>query len=211
MKKKIKKYQVGGPGPVKSAIDTIKMNSQSRKEEKARAAEQGYDYNRNIVHDSYSGSPQMLKGSVAASVASGFKNKKEELQASAAKVKSSINEMKKSAEARKAAKANEERAWSGRDNMQGKSRKTSGGYASDAGYDEKNTRTQQEKERLAESKTRYKSDKPTFIGRVKDNIQRMKQTAPPVKGPVKGFVSFKKGGPVTSMDQVQRMYSKKKK
>jgi hypothetical protein len=210
MKKKIKKYQTGGPGPIQSAVNTIKMNRDLRNEEKVRAAEQGYGYNRNIVHPDNK-SPMMLKGSVAASVASGIKNKKEEVQASVAKVKSSINQMKESAQARKAAEANENRAWSGRDNMQGKSRKTSGGYAADAGYDEKNTRTQQEKERLAESKTRYKSDKPTFIGRVKDNIQRMKQTSTPVKGPVKGFVSFKKGGPITSMDQVQRMYSKKKK
>ena len=168
------------PGPIKSAINTIKMNKDLRKEEKARAAEQGYEYNRNIVHPDNK-SPMMLKGSVAASVASGFKNKKEDIQASAAKVKSKVNQMKESAQARKAAEANENRAWKGRDTFSGKASKERFEVI------KINKKTGLYEQTGTKPQDKYKSNKKGFIAKTVDKIQRSSQVK-------KGLAPVKKKG-----------------
>jgi hypothetical protein len=168
------------PGPIKSAVNTIRMNRELRKEEKARAAEQGYEYNRNIVHPDNK-SPMMLKGSVAASVASGLKNKKEDIQASAAKIKSKVNQMKEASESRKAMNANANREWSGRDSFSGKGSKSSQEII------KINKKTGLYEQTGTKPQDKYKSNKKGFIAKTVDKIQRSSQVK-------KGLAPVKKKG-----------------
>ena len=167
-----------GPGPIKSVVNAVKLNKELRTAEKERASDRGYEYNRNIVHPNDSGSPTMLKGSVSAAMSAGLKNKKEDIQASVAKVKSKVNDMKEASEARKAAKANETRGWSNRGDLSGKGSKSRQEIIrldkKKGGFEQGGSKVQD----------KYKSNKKGFIAKTVDKIQRNKQIekgAPPRK------------------------------
>lgn len=98
-----------GPGPIKKVAQTIKGNMQARKEEKQRAAEQGYKYNRNEVHDAGEGKVRNIKGSVSAVIGQEANRAKQNVKAKigAAKkaVESKVNKMQEAKEYRKAMNA----------------------------------------------------------------------------------------------------------
>ena len=98
-----------GPGPIKRIAQTIKSNAQSRKEEKQRAADQGYKYNRNEVRDAGEGKVRNLKGSVAAVAKQEAGRVKENVKAKVGAVKKAAEEKvtayQKAKEARKAMNA----------------------------------------------------------------------------------------------------------
>lgn len=162
---------MNGPGPIKSALSTMKSNAQSRKQEKSRAKEMGYKYDRNIVHDSYTGSPTMLKGSVRAAAASGAAEKKKQIQSKVSNVKSKVAEMKKASEARKSMKANANREWSGRDSFSGKGSRQNKEIISidkkKGGFEQMGVKTQD----------KYKSNKKGLVAKMMDKSQRRKQVA----------------------------------
>lgn len=95
-----------GPGPIKRITQTIKSNAESRKEEKQRAADKGYKYNRNEVHDAGEGKVRNLKGSVAAVAKQEAGRVKETVKAKVGAVKQAAEKkvaaVKESREARKA-------------------------------------------------------------------------------------------------------------
>jgi hypothetical protein len=95
-----------GPGPIKKVAQTIKSNAQSRKEEKQRAADKGYKYNRNEVHDAGEGKVRNLKGSVGAVIKQEANQAKQNVKAKvgAAKkaVEAKVDKMQESRETRKA-------------------------------------------------------------------------------------------------------------
>jgi len=102
------------PGPIKAAINTIKVNREFRADEKQRAENMGYKYDRNIIHTGEGKAPMSLKGSVGAAVASGMREKKKDISKTVAKVGDKIKEAREAAEYRKGAKANDDRAKSNR-------------------------------------------------------------------------------------------------
>jgi hypothetical protein len=157
-----------GPGPIKKVAQTLRSNRELRKEEKVRAAEKGYDYNRNIVHVDNK-SPMNLKGSVKSAFSSGIAEKKKDVKAAASNVKGKISEMKKAAEARKAVKANANREWSGRDSFSGKGSRQNKEIISidkkKGGFEQVGSKTQD----------RYKSNKKGLIAKAVDKAQRRKQ------------------------------------
>jgi len=102
------------PGPIKAAINTIKVNREFRADEKQRAENMGYKYDRNIVHTGEGKAPMSLKGSVGAAVASGMREKKKDISKAVAKVGDKIKDAREAAEYRKASKANDDRAKSNR-------------------------------------------------------------------------------------------------
>jgi len=112
------------PGPIKAAVNTIKVNKELRADEKQRAQDMGYKYDRNTVHVGEGKAPISLKGSVGAAVSSGLKEKKKDIAQSVAKVGDKIKDMREAAQYRKASNANQGRAMSNRaDNSdQGKSK-----------------------------------------------------------------------------------------
>lgn len=116
---------MNGPGPIKQAI----ANAKARKEEKQRATEQGYKYNRNIIHDVGENKSRNIKGSVGAAAQSKVDQAKQGVKkvSSAVKegVQSKVKQMQQSKEARKAMKAADERGKSNR--IEGKT-KTSRHY-----------------------------------------------------------------------------------
>jgi hypothetical protein len=176
---------MNGPGPIRKAIQTAKLNKQLRKEEKVRAADRGYNYNRNIVHPNESGSPTMLKGSVKAAIASGMAEKKKDVKAMASNVKGKVTEMKKASEARKAAKANETRGWSNRGDLSGKGSKSRQEIIridkKKGGFEQGGSKVQD----------KYKSNKKGIVAKAIDKMQRNKAIAkggvPKPKGK-KGFI-----------------------
>ncbi len=97
------------PGPIKKVAQTIKSNMQARKDEKQRAADKGYKYNRNIVHDTNEGAGRSLKGSVGAVIGKEANRAKENVKAKvgAAKkaVEAKVDKMQESRESRKAMNA----------------------------------------------------------------------------------------------------------
>jgi hypothetical protein len=97
---------MANPGPIKKVAQTIKSNMQARKDEKQRAADQGYKYNRNIVHDVNEGAGRSLKGSVGAVIGKEASRAKQNVKAKvgAAKkaVEAKVDKMQESREARKA-------------------------------------------------------------------------------------------------------------
>jgi hypothetical protein len=98
-----------GPGPIKKVAQTIKSNMQARKDEKQRAAEKGYKYNRNEVHDAGEGKVRNLKGSVGAVIGQEANRAKQNVKAKvgAAKkaVEAKVDKMQESRETRKAMNA----------------------------------------------------------------------------------------------------------
>jgi hypothetical protein len=162
---------MNGPGPIKSALSTIKSNAKSRKLEKDRSKEKGYKYDRNIVHNLETGSPQMLKGSVRASIASGAAEKKKQIQSKVSNVKSKVAEIKKASEARQATKANANREWSGRDSFSGKGSRQNKEIISvnkkKGGFDQMGSKNQD----------KYKSNKKGIISKIMDNSKRRKQVS----------------------------------
>jgi hypothetical protein len=85
-----------GPGPIKKVAQTIKGNMQARKDEKQRAADKGYKYNRNEVHDAGEGKVRNLKGSVGAVI-------KQEASQAKQNVKAKVGAVKQAAEKKMAA------------------------------------------------------------------------------------------------------------
>lgn len=108
---------MNGPGPIKVAVSNIK----ARKEEKQRAAEQGYKYNRNIIHDAGEGKSRMIKGSVAAAAKGKVDEAKQGLKKVSTSVKQSIEKkvdrMQDAKNARKAMQAGESRGRKASDSM----------------------------------------------------------------------------------------------
>jgi len=108
---------MNGPGPIKVAISNVK----ARKEEKQRAAEQGYKYNRNIIHDAGEGKSRMIKGSVAAAAKDKVDQAKQGLKKVSTSVKQGIEKkvdrMQDAKNARKAMQAGESRGRKASDNM----------------------------------------------------------------------------------------------
>jgi hypothetical protein len=102
------------PGPIKAAVNTIKVNRELRADEKQRANDMGYKYDRNTVHVGEEKAPMSLKGSVGAAVSSGLREKKKDIAQSVAKVGDKIKDMREAAEYRKASNANQNRAMSNR-------------------------------------------------------------------------------------------------
>ncbi len=98
-----------GPGPIKRIAQTIKSNAQARKDEKQRAAEKGYKYNRNEVHDLGEGKVRNIKGSVADAIGIEANRAKQNVKAkigSAKKaVESKVNKMQEAKEYRQAMNA----------------------------------------------------------------------------------------------------------
>jgi len=176
---------MNGPGPIRKAIQTAKLNKQLRKEEKVRAADRGYNYNRNIVHPNENGSPTMLKGSVKAAIASGMAEKKKDVKAMASNVKGKVTEMKKASEARKAAKANETRGWSNRGDLSGK------GSKDRAEVIKINKKTGLYEQTGNKVQDKYKSNKKGVVAKAIDKMQRNKAISkggvPKPKGK-KGFI-----------------------
>lgn len=117
---------MNGPGPIKQAIANIK----ARKEEKQRAAEQGYKYNRNIIHDVGENKNRIIKGSVADAAQIKLDRAKKDIKKVSSSVKkdvqSKVKQMQQSNKARKAMKAADERSKnnrlkaSGSSNIKGK-------------------------------------------------------------------------------------------
>jgi hypothetical protein len=105
---------MNGPGPIKVAIS----NAKARKEEKQRAAEQGYKYNRNIMHDVGQDKSRNIKGSVGAAAQSKLNQAKQDIKKNASSVKkaveSKVDKMQESRQARKAMKAADERGKNNR-------------------------------------------------------------------------------------------------
>lgn len=105
------------PGPIKQAIS----NAKARKEEKQRAAEQGYEYNRNIIHDVGQDKSRNIKGSVGAAAQAKLNQAKKDVKkvSSAVKesVQSKVKQIQKSREARKAMQAGESRGRKSSDDM----------------------------------------------------------------------------------------------
>ena len=100
---------MNNPGPIKKIAQTIKSNAQSRKDEKQRAADQGYKYNRNEVRDAGEGKVRNLKGSVAAVAKQEAGRMKENVKAKVGAVKQAAEKKmaaaKESKESRKAMNA----------------------------------------------------------------------------------------------------------
>lgn len=108
---------MNGPGPIKQAI----ANAKARKEEKQRAASQGYAYNRNIIHDVGENKSRNIKGSVGAAAQAKVDQAKQGVKkvSSAVKegVQSKVKQMQQSKEARKAMQAGESRGRKASDSM----------------------------------------------------------------------------------------------
>lgn len=108
---------MNGPGPIKQAIS----NAKARKEEKQRAASQGYTYNRNIIHDVGENKSRNIKGSVGAAAQAKVDQAKQGVKkvSSAVKegVQSKVKQMQQSKEARKAMQAGESRGRKASDSM----------------------------------------------------------------------------------------------
>jgi hypothetical protein len=108
---------MNGPGPIKVAIS----NAKARKEEKQRASEQGYKYNRNIIHDAGEGKSRMIKGSVAAAAKGKVDEAKQGLKKVSTSVKQGIEKkvdrMQDAKNARKAMQAGESRGRKASDSM----------------------------------------------------------------------------------------------
>jgi len=109
---------MANPGPIKRITQTIKSNAQSRKEEKQRAADQGYKYNRNVIHDAGEGKSRNIKGSVAASAQRSAREVKQDVKLKVDKakqrVKTEVNKVKETMESRKAMKTATERGMRNR-------------------------------------------------------------------------------------------------
>jgi len=105
---------MNGPGPIKVAIS----NAKARKEEKQRATEQGYAYNRNIIHDVGENKSRNIKGSVADAAQMKLDRAKKDVKkvSSAVKegVQSKVKQMQQSKQARNAMKAADERGKNNR-------------------------------------------------------------------------------------------------
>jgi hypothetical protein len=108
---------MNGPGPIKVAIS----NAKARKEEKQRAAEQGYKYNRNIIHDVGQDKSRIIKGSVADAAQMKLDRVKKDIKKVSSSVKegvqSKVKQMQQSKEARKAMQAGESRGRKASDSM----------------------------------------------------------------------------------------------
>lgn len=117
---------MNNPGPIKKIAQTIKSNAQSRKDEKQRAADQGYKYNRNEVHDAGEGKVRNLKGSVGAVIKQEASQAKQNVKAKVGAVKQAaekkVTAYQKSREAKKAMKASDERGKNSRIEGKGKER-----------------------------------------------------------------------------------------
>lgn len=105
---------MNGPGPIKQAI----ANAKARKEEKQRAADQGYKYNRNIIHDVGQDKSRNIKGSVAAAAQGKVDQAKQGVKKASSAVKegvqSKVKQIQQSKQARNAMKAADERGKNNR-------------------------------------------------------------------------------------------------
>ena len=105
---------MNGPGPIKQAISNVK----ARKEEKQRATEQGYAYNRNIIHDVGENKSRNIKGSVADAAQMKLDRAKKDVKKVSSSVKkaveSKVDKMQESKQARNAMKAADERGKNNR-------------------------------------------------------------------------------------------------
>jgi hypothetical protein len=105
---------MNGTGPIKQAISNVK----ARKEEKQRATEQGYAYNRNIIHDVGENKSRNIKGSVADAAQMKLDRAKKDVKKVSSSVKkaveSKVDKMQQSKQARNAMKAADERGKNNR-------------------------------------------------------------------------------------------------
>lgn len=123
---------MASPGPIKRVAQTIKSNIQSRKEEKQRAADQGYKYNRNVIHDTGAGKSRNIKGNVSDAIERSARDVKQDAKLAVnkakQKVETKVNQVKKTIETRKAMKTADERGMANRATSDGKAGKISGDF-----------------------------------------------------------------------------------
>jgi hypothetical protein len=160
---------MNGPGPIKQAISNVK----ARKEEKKRATEQGYKYNRNIIHDVGENKSRNIKGSVGAAAQSKVDQAKKDVKKVSSSVKkaveSKVDKMQESSQARKAMKAADERSKNNR--IEGKTKKTNLYLAS---VNEKG-KIEQADRNFYNSNKKQSSNKGKIAG--KNVIQKMKNSS----------------------------------